>query len=140
MKSVKILFPMIFMLISTSSQSASLCFCPEKPIGAECNNQCGGNPGGVVVILPNKPEQPPTNPFEKRNLWTKQSLEIFRKSNEKYRMLLETGRESAETKRIERGMYPPSIEYKDNMSEYFEGIDKYKSHMNQYRTLQRFAQ
>jgi hypothetical protein len=35
---------------SANAISAELCYCPEKPSGTECNNQCAGNPKGLVYI------------------------------------------------------------------------------------------
>lgn len=123
-----------------SSFSADLCFCPEKPNGAECNNLCKDNPGGVVVFLPSEPEQPGTNPFEMPALWSAQSLEKYRQTNEDFRLLLETERINAETIRENIGSYPPSIEYKKSMADYFEGMKHYDENMRGYGTLQEVVQ
>jgi hypothetical protein len=124
---------------SISSYAADLCFCPAKPIGTECKNKCKGNPGGVVVFLPNKPEQPDTSPFENRALWSKQLLEEFRNNSEQYRILLEFTRQGAESKRRQLGQYPPTLEYKRGMTDYFKGIESYKYNMYQYKNLQKLA-
>jgi len=134
---IKIFIPSLMYISSIPLYAADLCFCPEKPIGSECKGQCVGNPGGVVVVLPNKPDQPGTNPFESNALWSMQSLEKFRNNNEKYRILLESSRIDAEAKREQTGEYPPSLYYKKNMSDYFKGIDHYKANMYQYKNLQR---
>lgn len=130
-------YVLVVSLFPLSSLAADLCFCPEKPTGSECNGNCIGNPGGVVVILPNKPGQPGTNPFEQRDLWSKKSLERFRQNNEKYRLLLESRRVKSEATRIQEGQYPPSSDYVKSMSDYFKGIEHYKYNINQYNNLQK---
>ncbi len=117
--------------------SADLCFCPEKPIGSECNGKCFGNPGGVVVVLPNEPKEPGVNPFAMPKLWSKPKLEIFRKNNEQLRSLLEEKRSDAERERMNSGKYPPSDSYKNEILEYSKGIERYKFNMKQYKELQR---
>lgn len=122
------------------SFSAELCFCPERPKGDECNNQCKNNPGGVIVLLPKKPEQPDTNPFEHPDLWSSRTLEEYRSINEKNRILLEIDRRKAEKDREIKGSYPPSLEYKKNMSDYFDGIEHYRENMRKFRIIQKAIQ
>jgi hypothetical protein len=53
---LKILALLGISLFCSTSYSGDMCTCPKKPKGTECNNHCGGNPGGIVF----QEDEPPT--------------------------------------------------------------------------------
>ncbi|MBY8947200.1 hypothetical protein J1G35_15165 [Pseudomonas sp. SH10-3B] len=38
------------LLFYTGIANGELCFCPKKPVGTECNNECKGKTGGAVWL------------------------------------------------------------------------------------------
>lgn len=53
-------------ILSANAISADICYCPKKPKGNECNNQCANNPGGVVYTQKNPSGTPGVAPLNQQ--------------------------------------------------------------------------